>query len=433
MKNILCLTDTPNDIKNFIRDANVFFFQIEQLDPENHSFPFFKEIYQKLKESVDLSKIDLIVAEYIEALPLVYYMRKEGFFCPSIFIPHTNAYPFNILFYFLLVSHYSHPKDLVLCGSKQAAKGYEHFVKIHSQPICTFGIKNDYRRGDKKKARNCLGLPLDEKLLLYTGRFMNDKGLIQLLDVYEGIKKRIKNVLLVLSVNHIDIAYYNKLAPRLRDTILFYRLDHQEMQHLYQSVDLFISTAISIFETYGKSPLEAISCGIPAILPRWDGFPYFITPENGSLANVIYTDHIKEAPYSFALADVNDFIEKSCSWLQQEPIKANSELPCWAYYDHTMGVLTKLINELASPTNKRYSPNFSDHIELVKYPHVIQKICAHYQIQSCEEIENKAEKQGLISRENPGDLNLLHEFHDALFKTMDVTHDNICSELFITA
>src|SRR5581483_6836653 len=99
----------------------VLFFPIEQLDPGQHSFPFFHHIFEQLEEQTALSEIDLVIAEYIEAVPLVYLMRKRGHYCPAIFIPHTNAYPFNIFFYFLLISHYAHPGDRILCGSMQAA------------------------------------------------------------------------------------------------------------------------------------------------------------------------------------------------------------------------------------------------------------------------------------------------------------------------
>lgn len=426
MTNILSLSDSLTDIKNFVKDANLYFFQIEQLDPDEHSFDNFRDIYFKLRKSVDLSTIDLIIAEYVEAIPLVYFMRKDGFFCPSIFIPHTNAYPLNILFYFLLVSHFSHPNDVILCGSMQAAKGYTQLLGIRALPLCTFGIRNSYQPGDKFLARTKLGLPQEDKLLLYTGRFMNDKGLVQLLDVYERVRERIGNVSLILSVNHIDPVYYNQLAPRLRNSILFYRLRPDEIELLYQSADLFVSTAISIFETYGKSPLEAISSGVPAILPRWDGFQYYITPENGSLANVIYTGHVEEAPYSFAIADVDDFVEKCCKWLQKDTISVTITLPDWAYYDHTMATLSKIACDLASPTKLFYQKTgISQNLNFFKYPAIIKKICSYYDIQSSDDVEIKAERLGLINRENPGDLELLHELHDVLFKGMNATADHV--------
>lgn len=430
MKTILCLSDSLNDIKNFTKGNTLLFFQIEQLDPNDHSFPFFENIYQKLKNSTDLSKVDLIIAEYIEAIPLIYFMRKDGFFSPAIFIPHTNAYPFNIFFYFLLISHFSHPEDCILCGSMQAAKGYTKLININALPICTFGIKNIYQLGDKSLARKNLGLEADWKYLLYTGRFMNDKGLLQLIEVYDKIRNKVQNVRLILCLNHIDTDYYNRLAPRLRDCTLFYRLNNEKMQFLYQSVDLFVSTAISIFETYGKSPLEAIASGIPAILPKWDGFSYFISPENGALANVFYTGHVEEAPYSFAIVDENNFVEKCLQWLQKEEIVANPSLPDWAYYDHTMVVLSRLVDTMG--TQKYKIDKKTQTFDFSKYPEIVKKICSNYALQTTEDIEIKAEQLGLINRENPGDLELLQELHDMLFKTMDSITDCIVQKEICT-
>src|ERR1700730_1744878 len=111
-KTILCLSESEEQVLNFVKNAHFLFFQIEPLEPGAHSLHFFEGIYNTIKESTDLSAIDLIIAENIESIPLVYFMRKEGYFCPAIFIPHTNAYPLNILFYFLLVSEFSHPADV---------------------------------------------------------------------------------------------------------------------------------------------------------------------------------------------------------------------------------------------------------------------------------------------------------------------------------
>lgn len=430
MKNVLCLTDSLGDISHFVKNANMLFFQIEQLEPEEHLFSFFQEIYQKLKESTDLSLIDLIIAEYVESLPLVYFMRRDGYFCPAIFIPHTNPYPLNILFYFLLVSEFSHPEDAVICGSMQAANGYMQFANIKAFPTCTFGIKSSYQKGNKGLARKSLGIPLHKKILLYTGRFMNDKGLVQILDAYEEIKKRILSTTLVLSVNHIDPAYFNMLASRMQDVILFYRLEQTQMIELYQSADLFISTATSIFETYGKSPLEAISCGVPVVLPRWDGFPYFITNENGSLANVIYSDYVEDAPYSFAYVEIKDFVDKCCSWLSREDKIFNSSLPEWAYYENNMVKLSEMIINLLKTSKKFYrSIDSAKKIDFSIYPPIIQEICSYYSLESCEDIEIKAEELGLINRNNPGNLSLLRKLHDELFKTMATTNSTVLDQL----
>lgn len=427
MKTVLCLSDSTDDLFKFVKNANLLFFQIEQVDPEEHKFTFFQEIYTKLKGSTDLSKVDLIIADYVESIPLVYFMRKEGHFCPVIFIPHSNPYPLNLLFYFLLMSQFPHPDDVVLCGSMQAVKGYSHLVKMKALPICTFGIKSAYEKSNKQHAREILGLPANKKILLYTGRFMNDKGLIPLLDAYDIIKERIKNTVLVMSVNHIDPAYFNMLAGRLENVILFYRLEKEKMIPLYQSANLFVSAATSIFETYGKSPLEAIACGVPAVVPRWDGFPYFINDRNGSLAKVIYSEEgIDDAPYSFAVVDEADFADKCCEWLSKDKIEVDSNLPYWAYYEETMVVLSKMVQEMLSTKKRFYEKiNPKKKLELSSYSPAVQKVCSHYELKTCEDLEIKAETLGLINRENPGDLGLLKELHDELFKTMDASSESI--------
>jgi glycosyltransferase involved in cell wall biosynthesis len=425
MKNVLCLSDSLDDISNFVKGCNLSFFQIEQLDPEQRKWEFFDWIYQELKGSLDLSRVDLIIAEYVEAIPLVYFMRKEGYFCPTIFIPHMNPYPLNILFYFLLVSQYSHPQDVVLCGSQQAVNGYNQFVNIHALPICTFGIKNQYRKGDKNQARKELALPLKGKILLYTGRFMNDKALLPLFEAYEEMKKRMKNLSLVLSVNHIDCDYFNSLAPRMRDVILFYRLAHEKMNLLYQSSDLFVSAATSVFETYGKSPLEAISSGIPAVVPKWDGFHYFITPNNGALANIFYCDLVEDSPFSFAQVDIKDFVDKCCSWLTKNESAVDASLPPWAYYHHTMDVLTEMVQTQLTKSGKFYKQISNEkEIDFSSYPAIIQDICSHYDIHCCKDMEIHSEKWDF----NADEISLLRKFHHALFQVMESSPENILEE-----
>lgn len=120
-KNILCITDTLNDFKEITKGHDIYFFPIKQLKPSEHNFPLFESAFQKLSKSLDLSQIDLILGEYIEALPIIYFIRRAGYYCPAMLIPHTNAYPLNILIYFILLKCNAHTEDIILCGSEQAA------------------------------------------------------------------------------------------------------------------------------------------------------------------------------------------------------------------------------------------------------------------------------------------------------------------------
>lgn len=228
-KNILCITDTLNDFKEITKGHDVYFFPIKQLKPSEHHLSLFESAFKKLSMQLDLSQIDLILAEYIESLPIVYFIRHAGYYCPAIFIPHTNAYPFTILSYFILLKYYAHTEDLILCGSEQAAFVYRKTLNINATNIATFGIQKDFKPLNQVLCRKELQLEIDKKILLYTGRFMNDKGLETLLSIYSTLLKRKQNLQLIISTSHIDPTYYNALAPYTKDTIIFYRLERDKL------------------------------------------------------------------------------------------------------------------------------------------------------------------------------------------------------------
>lgn len=232
-KNILCITDTLNDFKEITKGHDIYFFPIKQLKPSEHNFPLFESAFQKLSKSLDLSQIDLILAEYIEALPIIYFIRRAGYYCPAMLIPHTNAYPLNILIYFILLKCYAHTEDIILCGSEQAAFAFKKIVGINAKNIATFGIKSDFIPLNRALCKEELQLPKDKKILLYTGRFMNDKGLETLLAIYLMLLKQKQKVQLIVSTSHIDPIYYNRLAPYTKEVIIFYRLARDKLvQHL---------------------------------------------------------------------------------------------------------------------------------------------------------------------------------------------------------
>ncbi|MGX8904234.1 glycosyltransferase family 4 protein [Streptomyces netropsis] len=418
MPKVLALTDSAEDIKNFCEEADTHFFALHPLPAAEHTYEGFAQTYRRLKASCDLSSIDVVVAEYVESIPLLYFMRRDGYHCPALMIPHTNPYPFDILFFFLLVAEHSHPGDLVICGSQNAARAYAHITGMAAKNICTFGIKNVYGKQDKRECRERLGLPQDRRILLYTGRFMNDKGLKPLLGGYRRLREQEPDALLVMSVTHIDPPYYNRLAPQMTDVILFHRLEKERTATLYNAADIFVSGATSIFETYGKSPLEALACGVPAVVPRFDGFPYYVDDTNGGLVDVEYLDHSNENPYEFARMSETHFVEKCRGVLRRtEPL--DYRIPEWATYEGTMKVLPGLLRDMAETGSTASLRGSSHKIDKSRYPASVAAVLEHYGLEESEDLLAKAGRLGLVDRSNKGDETLLRNLHHELFLTMD--------------
>jgi glycosyltransferase involved in cell wall biosynthesis len=390
------------DISRFTQGHATAFFQIQQRSPLEYGAELFQAQFQRLRAEVDLAGIGLVVAEYVEALPLVHLMRKAGHSFPAIFIPHTNPYPLDTLSLFLLQVSISHPGDVILCGSDHAARAYERVLGMHARSLCTFGIKDERpERRDRTQARAALGLPEAARLLLYTGRLMDDKGIRELIEVVTMVRQALPEVRLVLSSTHIAPAYYNSIAGGLRDTVLFYRLERTRMADLYASADLFVSCATSVFETYGKSPLEAIAAGVPVVLPRWNGFPHYVAPENGLLAEVDCFDQPQETPFQFARVDLRDFTDK-CIQVLRNPAAFSPRLPAWGCYSTSVAAIQNLVDELLAG-------------EAPELPRTPTRFLGEFGLDLDSLSIEALHDCGILSRRDLGSTQLRKHIHDKIF------------------
>ena len=88
--------------------------------------------------------------------------------------------------------------------------------------------------------------------------------------------------------------------------------------------------------------------------------------------------------------------------------------------------LSKTIKTILSESEVFIKKNASvQKIDFSKYPEIIQKICSYYKLKTCNDLEEKTEHAELINRKNHGNISLLRELHDELFKVMTSTNDVI--------
>ena len=96
----------------------------------------------------------------------------------------------------------------------------------------------------------------NDVVLLYAGRLSDEKGVFDLAEAYQSVKKRNANVKLVFAgVGPAE----ERLKEQLPEAIFLGWVDRENMPDLYSQVDLLVLP--SRFDTFGNVILEAMNCG----------------------------------------------------------------------------------------------------------------------------------------------------------------------------
>ena len=110
------------------------------------------------------------------------------------------------------------------------------------------------------------GLKQNEPVLLFAGRVSNEKGVLELVDVYRVIQCKIKNIRLVIAGTG---PAETELKQALPEAIYLGWIDHRQLPEIYSSADLLVLP--SKFDTFSCVVLEALSCGLPVVSYRTKG------------------------------------------------------------------------------------------------------------------------------------------------------------------
>ena len=155
---------------------------------------------------------------------------------------------------------------------------------------------------DKAALRRDLGLPEDAILIGCYGRIRAQKGTDVFVDaMLEVLKAHPKTVGLVMGrATEKHVAFEKDLrakvdAAGLSDRLLFPpEVPVWEVSRWYQALDLYV--APQRWEGFGLTPLEAMSCGVPAVATRVGAFEELIAPnETGLLIDPGETAQMVEA------------------------------------------------------------------------------------------------------------------------------------------
>lgn len=238
-------------------------------------------------------RFDYIVGESSAGFLWHALFRLAGDQTPFLLVPRINQVTPTQCYTLLLSSQFRGPRDVVFTGCRAAKRSFGRFG-FHCEPLDLPGIDLRLFRPlpDRAELRAALGLPADGDVLLYTGRVDRDKHLLELFEVLKAVRTE-RPVELVVCFHFRGEPYLARCRERAEaiGNIRFVEWPNpQTLVHYYNAADLFISAGVSVCETFGRSPVEAMACGTPSVVSAYNGFRDTITPSTGFLVPTVRKD-----------------------------------------------------------------------------------------------------------------------------------------------
>ncbi|WP_419211079.1 glycosyltransferase family 4 protein [Maribacter sp. X9] len=167
---------------------------------------------------------------------------------------------------------------------------------------------------DKTELREVLKLPQSERVLIYLGRIVADKGIHELIDAFENIAKQFDNVTLLIAGSpekHLD-----PIAPRTEEILN----GHPKIKVLGWINDVRPYLAISeamIFPSYREGfpnvVMQAGAMGVPVIASDINGSNEIIIPgKNGAIVPVKNAQRLEQAIAAFLEGKESTYSSANC-------------------------------------------------------------------------------------------------------------------------
>ena len=142
--------------------------------------------------------------------------------------------------------------------------------------------------------RERLGLPARSRVLVYAGRFAEEKNLPVLFQAFARLGTPYHLLL---------IGGGRRARPAPNVTMMPYRRDSHELAQWMASADALVHAGTK--ETFGLVILEAMACGRPVVAARAGAFPEFVDETVGALAEPYSADGMAEAIASLYQRDLD--------------------------------------------------------------------------------------------------------------------------------
>lgn len=142
-----------------------------------------------------------------------------------------------------------------------------------------------FKPGDKDKAKDILDIKKEGKIILYTGRFLREKGIDVILDAIPAVVKKLPQTVFLLIGGGYDeniVGSWLKSNPRIKDNVrIIPYLSYGRMPYAYMASDVFIQPSRA--EGLSRSILEAMACSVPVVASDVGGNPELVNEKTGVL------------------------------------------------------------------------------------------------------------------------------------------------------
>ncbi|MDL4838888.1 glycosyltransferase [Aquibacillus rhizosphaerae] len=165
-----------------------------------------------------------------------------------------------------------HEADQVICvgyGLYQDLLNDFH-VKEDKISMLSMGVdQNTFQVRDKQAIKKKLDVPEDEKIILFVGNIIKEKGVLELLEAFQGIYQNNSKVRLHIVGPYKNKSFFDQVQEKIKrldieEQVVFHGvLSPEEVAYWMNASEMLVLP--SWMEGFGLVALEAMSSGIPVV------------------------------------------------------------------------------------------------------------------------------------------------------------------------